>query len=163
MKTAGTPIWKTVLILLVVLASLLLVLSSTINHHEGNKAVTIDTASERATSQPLKPKTKAELRVEAAAAKKAAVQQALLDEILRQAFAKDTENRMLANGVDCDVLAIGAHHTTLEYKWALASKVTAYQFQNNNSDMWSTMMHEGFKKFVLTDGYDETWTWDLTK
>lgn len=103
---------------------------------------------------PPKPKSKAELKKEAAAL-------ATIADALRVAFAKDVENRMLAQGINCDVVAIGPKHTILKFKWALVSKVTAYQFAHSDSDMWKEMERQGFKKFIISDGFDEEWSWTL--
>lgn len=105
-------------------------------------------------AQPPKPKTKAEIKREAA-------QLAKLNEALRIAYAKNVEDRMLAQGINCDVVAIGPKHTILRFKWALVSKVTAYQFAHSDTDMWKEMGKLGFAKFTITDGYDESWYWTL--
>lgn len=103
---------------------------------------------------PLKAKTQAEQKKEAAA-------QAMLNETLRVAYANDVEDRMLAKGINCDVVAIGPKHTILKFKWALVSKVTAYQFAHSDTDMWASMEKLGFTKFIITNGYDEEWFWAL--
>jgi hypothetical protein len=43
----------------------------------------------------------------------------------------------------------------------LVSKVTAYQFQRDGQGILQKMTDAGFTKFVITDGYDETSTWNL--
>jgi hypothetical protein len=103
---------------------------------------------------PPKPESKAELKKEAAAL-------AVLNDALRVAYAKDVEDRMLAQGINCDVVATGPKHTILKFKWALVSKVTAYQFAHSEGDMWTAMEKLGFTRFIVTDGYDEEWYWTL--
>jgi hypothetical protein len=68
---------------------------------------------------------------------------------------------MLAEGLNVDVNAVGSRHTTLRMRDVLASKVDAYQFTNNQQDMFRIMKGLGFKKFVLSDGYEHSWTWNL--
>lgn len=103
----------------------------------------------------IKPKTRAELRKEAA-------DKESLDETVRIAMAKVMENAYLAKGLNVDVNAIGSHHSVLRLKWILVSKVTAYQFTHDDPEMFTDLKNDGFKKFEITDGYDKTWTWDLT-
>ncbi len=79
----------------------------------------------------------------------------------RKAYAEIVENGLLSKGFNVDVTVSGPANTTLRIKWVLVSKVTAYEFANG--EYISTLKQHGFKRFVLTDGYDETWTWNLTK
>ncbi len=102
----------------------------------------------------VKPKTTAQLRKEAADSE-------AVNESVRISMAKDIENRMLSNGYNVDVNAVGPHHRILRFKWALVSKVVAYQLSHQEQDMFPTMKENGFTKFVITDGYDETWEWKL--
>jgi hypothetical protein len=67
---------------------------------------------------------------------------------------------MLDQGYNCDVHAIGSKHTTLQMKWALVSKVMAHQM-SRRSDIFDTARQLGFKRIELTDGFDETWVWNL--
>lgn len=108
------------------------------------------------TAPPPKPLTPAEQ-------KKIDAEFEASKEPARVAYAKFTEDNLLAAGYNVDVVAYGPKHKYLKLKWILVSKVTAYQFSHDNSGMWQTMREAGFTKFAITDGYDETWTWDLTK
>ena len=101
-----------------------------------------------------RPKTATELRKEAA-------EKAKVDESLRKVYAKTTENMLLGENYNVDVNAVGPKATTLRLKWVFVSKVTAYQFANGDPKMFSAMRQMGFKHFVITDGYEETWTWTL--
>ncbi|HVP43271.1 MAG TPA: zinc ribbon domain-containing protein [Terriglobales bacterium] len=96
-------------------------------------------------------------KIKAAEAERA---KAATDEAARIAFAKIVENQMLDEGWNMDVTAIGAKHTTLRMKWALVSKVMAHQM-SQKSDIFDTARQLGFKRLELTDGFDETWTWNL--
>jgi hypothetical protein len=109
---------------------------------------------------PPKPPTKAELRAQAIAAKARESQEAAADEV-RRAYAKIFENGMLAKGINVDADAIGPHHTTLRLKYVLASKVDAYQITNEQQAMLQIFKTLGFKKFVVSDGYQHSWTWNL--
>lgn len=106
----------------------------------------------------VKPKTRAELRKEAADRANEAANKAAQDEFLRLTFAKTFEDHLLDSGLDADVDTIGKHHTILRVKYVLASKVMVYQLQKNNELPFDDMRNIGFKKFILTDGYDNEWT-----
>lgn len=80
---------------------------------------------------------------------------------LRRKFASAYENELLDKGFNVDVTTEGRNATTLRLKWILVSKVIAHQFDKGG--VVPEMRKLGFKKFILTDGYDETWTWDLTR
>jgi hypothetical protein len=84
-------------------------------------------------------------------------------EVAREAYARIMQANLLDNNMDADVKVIGSHHTTLELTWVLATKLFAHkisegeEFQQNFQDMRAL----GFKKFVVTDGYDRSWAWEL--
>jgi hypothetical protein len=63
--------------------------------------------------------------------------------------------------MNVDVAASGAHHTVLKMKYILVNKVIAYQISYDHPEMLRTMEDMGLKKFVITDGYDETCPWNL--
>jgi hypothetical protein len=110
-------------------------------------------AAVEAAPPPSPPRTPAQLKQDAK-------DEAILLETARQAAAKVMENNLLGQGFNVDVNAIGLHHTTLRLKWILVSKVTAYQF-SQQGDTLQGLKDMGFKKFTITDGYDESWTWTL--
>ncbi len=80
----------------------------------------------------------------------------------RNAFAKELESRLLDQRMNATVSTFGEGATGLRIKWILVSKVTAHDF-SKNGDFLASLRRRGFKQFKITDGYDETWTWDLTK
>jgi hypothetical protein len=82
-------------------------------------------------------------------------------EVIRQAYAKTFENNMLGQGMNVDVNAIGPLHTTLRVRWVLATKVDAYQITTTNQELLKELRDLGFKKFVVWNGYDSSWTWTL--
>jgi hypothetical protein len=99
--------------------------------------------------------------IEAAKSMKRATEESERQEILgRDAMAKSIENGMLSEGYDVDVNAIGANHTTLRIRFILVNKAFAYQTAHS-PDIINSARDAGFKKLVLTDGYDEQWHIDL--
>lgn len=79
---------------------------------------------------------------------------------LRLEFAKDLEIRFLKGGMSVDVITKGKDSTILHYKYALVSKAFAYQV-SQNTEFLSAAKKLGFKRVVLTDGFDDTWNIDL--
>lgn len=99
-------------------------------------------------------------RENAANAKRENAENAKAEMLGRDALAKSMENSMLSEGYNMDVNAVGANHTTLRIKYILVSKAFAYQM-SQSSEIVSNARAAGFKKIVLTDGYDEQWHIDL--
>jgi hypothetical protein len=98
---------------------------------------------------------------EAAASVKRAKAESQKQEILgRNAMAKTIEDGMLSQGYDIDVNAIGPNHTILRIKFILVNKAFAYQTAHS-PEIIDSARGAGFKKIVLTDGYDEQWHIDL--
>lgn len=98
----------------------------------------------------------------AAAKQETAHQQAkkAAQEVLRIAYRRQLEDLMLSKGLNVDVTLAGKQNDRLTIKYVLASKVTAYQFSHSEfPNQWSDM---GFSKVILTDGYNESYTWDFT-
>jgi hypothetical protein len=93
-------------------------------------------------------------------AKALAAAQRTLQIALRDAAAKKMEETFLDGGYNVDVNATGADHTTLRIKYVLASKVFVHQMEKV-PDFFENARKLGFKKVVLTDGYDSSWTWTL--
>ena len=99
--------------------------------------------------------------IEAAKSMKRANEESERQEILgRNVMAKTIENGMLSEGYDVDVNAIGAKHTTLSMRFILVNKAFAYQTAHSPAII-NSARGAGFKKLVLTDGYDEQWHIDL--
>lgn len=84
----------------------------------------------------------------------------LLLTLARASFAKDLENSYLDKGINADVTVSGPAKTNLRIKWALVSKVAAHQLDKNDQ-FWSNVQEMGFKKVILTDGYDESFSWTV--
>ena len=84
----------------------------------------------------------------------------LLLTLARASFAKDLENSYLDKGINADVTVSGPAKTNLRIKWALVSKVAAHQLDKNDQ-FWTNVQEMGFKKVILTDGYDESFSWTV--
>lgn len=110
---------------------------------------------------PPKVLTTAEKNQLAANAKKAAAENEKTQEVERVAYAKVMEETILRGGHSVDVVAYGPKHQNLKLKWALVSKAMAFNFFDETPGLWDQMKSEGFKKFTITDGYDESWSWAL--
>ena len=80
--------------------------------------------------------------------------------LARSLFAKELENHYLDKGINADVTTSGPDKANLHIKWALVSKVAAHQL-GKNGEFWKSMRQLGFKKVILTDGYDESFSWTV--
>jgi hypothetical protein len=84
-------------------------------------------------------------------------------EVLRRdVYAKTLERAMLGKGFNTEVQAKGASKQVLEYKYALMSKALMYKLANEGRTLESAR-NVGFKKLIFTDGFNSSWTYDLTK
>jgi hypothetical protein len=119
-------------------------------------------AEQAMASQKFTPPTSAEQRKIDADQKKAAAELDKENEQSRVAYAKFIEESLLREDMNVDVTAYGPKHKYMTLKWVLVSKATAFNFGEQRQDMLTQMRKIGFTKFRLTDGYDESWTWDLT-
>ncbi len=80
----------------------------------------------------------------------------------RKAYADNIERKWLKDGRDATVTASGDRNTTLTFKYILVNRPFVYKLQTE-TDFAQTAKERGFKKIVLTDGFRDTWTIDLTK
>jgi hypothetical protein len=78
----------------------------------------------------------------------------------RKNCAGELERMYLDKGMDVTVSVFGTNATTLKIKWILVSKVTAHQFSQDH-EFFQMLREKGFKKFIITDGYNDTWSWTL--
>jgi hypothetical protein len=99
-------------------------------------------------------------RASAGEAKKNAALEAVAKRAARDALAKTMEDNLLHQGLNVDVLATGKDHTILRIKWVLVSKALAYQL-SEKGDVTDVARAYGFKRVLITDGYDQAWSWDL--
>ena len=93
-------------------------------------------------------------------AQQKAAADALVKRALRDGMAKNLEDRLLSEGYNVDVNAIGKDHTTMRIKWILVSKVLAHQLTEDGTFL-RNCREVGFKRVEITDGYEETWYWNL--
>lgn len=56
----------------------------------------------------------------------------------------------------------GKNSDILEIKYVLMSRPLVYKLANDGK-VYQTAKEWGFKKIVFSDGYDSSWTYDLTK
>ena len=89
--------------------------------------------------------------------KKAALATALRG---REQYAIEYEKRLLDQGMNVTVSTRGRDATTLRLRWILVSKVLAHKM-SQDPDFFARLRELGFKRFEITDGYDETWYWTL--
>lgn len=81
--------------------------------------------------------------------------------VWRKDYAKDLEERFIERRMSTDVSASGKDNTILTIKYVLATKVVAHDL--STSGVIQEAEQKGFKKVRLTDGYEHSWEWDLTK
>src|SRR5436309_3504976 len=86
---------------------------------------------------------------------------AFVSDAAREEYAKTFQKNLYDENMDAEVVTIGPRHTTLRVTWVLATKMSAYKL--TKSVPFDDMRSIGFKKFVLTDGWDHSWTWNLDK
>lgn len=80
----------------------------------------------------------------------------------RRAFGKQYEATLLGQGIDARVSVRGAQATTLRLEWILANRPLVYQFGQNGETM-EFLRSMGFRRLEITDGYNDSWAFDLTK
>jgi hypothetical protein len=83
-----------------------------------------------------------------------------LQEVARVALASYTENQMLSQGFDMKVTARGPQHRTLRIEWALMNRPAIYEMFHTPT-FFNNLTDAGFAKVIATDGYEQTWKWDL--
>lgn len=98
-------------------------------------------------------------RRQEAAAKRAT---ATAERDARRAYAQRLETGFLDGGLDIEVTTSGERATTLRLKYVLFTRVWVHKVQND-TDLISNARRLGFRRVIMTDGYEDTWTWDLTK
>ena len=80
----------------------------------------------------------------------------------RKAYAERLETNFLKDGRDAVFTVSGPKNTVLTMKYVLINRPFVYKIQNESTFI-SDAKERGFAKVVLTDGFSNSWTWDLTK
>ena len=80
----------------------------------------------------------------------------------RRVMAKAMEEKMLQQGFDCYISTSGKDHRVFTMKYVLMSRPFVYKIQNEMT-LLQDLREAGFHKAVFTDGYDDTWSFDLTQ
>lgn len=78
----------------------------------------------------------------------------------RKQFARTYENQLLDKRINAEVTTSGEGSRTLTLKWVMVDRVFAHEMVKNHDQLWS-MSTMGFWRFVLTDGYRDSWSIDL--
>ncbi|MBI5484485.1 MAG: hypothetical protein HY888_08490 [Deltaproteobacteria bacterium] len=79
---------------------------------------------------------------------------------IRKLFAKSYERQLLDKGLDAYASAVGKNCTSLKVKWILVNRPLVHQLCNNATFIQS-LRDMGFKKLLMVDGYQYSWTIDL--
>jgi hypothetical protein len=79
----------------------------------------------------------------------------------RKSYAAEYEKSLLRQGMSVTITAEGDRATTLKISYPLMSKALAFQL-SEKSDQIENWRRRGFRKVVLTDGFNETWDMSLT-
>lgn len=85
-----------------------------------------------------------------------------VDILRREVYAETVERAMLEKRINAEVEAKGTNKSTLQYKYALMSKATAYKMLEEGV-IFETAKNLGFTKIIFTDGFRGTWTVDIPK
>ena len=79
---------------------------------------------------------------------------------VRAKYADEAERLFLDQGLDFHVTVSGRSNTTISFKYVLMSRPIVYKMQND-TNLMQRLREMGFKKLIMTDGFYETWTFDL--
>jgi hypothetical protein len=84
----------------------------------------------------------------------------------RRAYAKVLENNFLRSRMDATVTIEGDKGSTLRVKYIGFTRPTMFKLQEDGKlipDIIEASKAKGFRKLVMWNGYDHSWTWDLSK
>ncbi|NUU44497.1 hypothetical protein [Tardiphaga robiniae] len=101
------------------------------------------------------------------AAERARAEQAVINDVPgRKAFAKTLEEQFLRKSMDARVSTEGDKGTVLRVKYIGFTRPSVFQLQENGSflpGLIENAREKGFRKLILHNGYDLSWTWELKK
>lgn len=80
--------------------------------------------------------------------------------VARDIVAGQMEKKLLSEGMDATVTVAGPEKTTITFKYVLFSRPLVYKL-TNETEFLQNMRDAGFRKVIFTDGYYNTWTYDL--
>lgn len=80
----------------------------------------------------------------------------------RRDFATTIEENFLKRGFDVVMKTSGDNHQTLTMRYILMNRPFLYQIVNE-TDFLQNCKRLGFKQIVFTNGYDDTWRYDVAK
>lgn len=78
----------------------------------------------------------------------------------RRTTAREFERNLLEQGMDVHVDLTGPDEKTLRIEWVLAGRPEAYNLANDN-ELMSRLRLMNFERLVVTDGYGDSWAWDI--
>lgn len=78
----------------------------------------------------------------------------------RKEFARGYEYELLDQRFDATVTVSGSNATVLKVEWILVSRVTAHEIGQDQT-LLQVLRELGFKKFIISNGYGDSWYWNL--
>lgn len=84
----------------------------------------------------------------------------------RRAYAKLLENNFLRSSMDATVTIEGDKGSTLRVKYIGFTRPTMFKLQEERKlipDIIEASKAKGFRKLIMWNGYELSWTWDLAK
>jgi hypothetical protein len=84
----------------------------------------------------------------------------------RKAYANLLENNFLRSSMDATVTIEGDKGSTLRVKYIGFTRPIMFKLQEGQKlipDTIATSRSMGFRKLIMWNGYDLSWTWDLAK
>lgn len=81
---------------------------------------------------------------------------------IRTNYADTLERNYLDKGMDVHVDVSGKKKDTIRLQYIMFTRPAVYKIQKNGK-LLEEMRQLGFRKVIFADGYDTSWTFDLTK
>lgn len=97
---------------------------------------------------------------EATEKKEKAINEKIVAKVVRKAVIAAMEKDLLSKGMDFYFTFEGKEEDILRVKYVLMSRPLIYKI-TNETEFTQNMQKTGVKKIIFTDGYNETWTFDL--
>lgn len=100
-----------------------------------------------------------ELKQQIALAAKQKAQEEVATAILRKNYAKILREKYLDENLDIKVLVYGNNNTVIKLSFVLFNDVWSHKMQKGN--LITEIQNMGFKKLIMTDGYDYNVYWNF--